>query len=206
MRNTFVPMAALRWDGHQLHTNYTRDYIKGAPNVGSGQELAPHEEQQLFSYYHISEHGSPAGTPGRQEASGRHTGPAGNEPGSQDVVRHEEELTVGKVRRPSELVRLRKTVESEPVRQDVTLQHEEVRVVREPLEPGQRAAPADIGAGEQQVVLEHEEPVVQKTAVPKERLRLEKTTSEDEVAVEEQVRKERIEFERENQDRGPQQR
>jgi hypothetical protein len=45
------------------------------------------------------------------------------------------------------------------------------------------------------VVLHEEEPVVEKRAVPKDRVRLEKDTVTDEREVTEQVRKERIESE-----------
>jgi stress response protein YsnF len=191
MSKSFVPMGALRPDGHQLRSSYTKEHIKGAPNVDSGQELSEQEEERLFSYYGIPRHDS---TDRR--------GPMAGQSGPDEMVRREEELIVGKVRRPSELVRMRKTVETEPVQSSVEVEREEARVIREPIRPDQQAAAGQIETGEQEMMLEREEPVVRKEAVPKERLRLEKTVHREEVPIEEQVRKERVDFEREDEGEG----
>jgi stress response protein YsnF len=53
----------------------------------------------------------------------------------------------------------------------------------------------EISEAEHEVVLHEEEPVVEKRAVPKERVRLEKDTVTDEREISEDVRKERIDTE-----------
>ena len=76
------------------------------------------------------------------------------------------------------------------------MQREEVRVEREPITDANRddaLAGPDISEEEHEVVLHAEEPVVEKRAVPKERVRLETDTVTDEETVSEKVRKERIE-------------
>jgi stress response protein YsnF len=76
------------------------------------------------------------------------------------------------------------------------VQREEVRLEREPITEGNRdeaLSGPDISEAEHEVVLHEERPVVDKEAVPVERVRLDKETVTDEVTVDEQVRKERIE-------------
>jgi uncharacterized protein (TIGR02271 family) len=92
-------------------------------------------------------------------------------------------------------VRLRKYVTTEQVTKTVPVQREHVRVEREPVTDANRdqaMAGPDISEGEHEVVLTEEEPVVEKRAVPKERVRLAKDTVTDEETVSEDVRKERI--------------
>jgi uncharacterized protein (TIGR02271 family) len=80
----------------------------------------------------------------------------------------------------------------------VPVQREEVRVEREPITEANADAALsgpEISEEEHEVVLHEEEPVVEKRAVPKERVRLSKETVADEAQVSEQVRKEQIETE-----------
>ena len=75
---------------------------------------------------------------------------------------------------------------------------EEVRLEREPITDANRGdalSGPDISEAEHTVTLHEERPVVDKEAVPVERVRLEKDTVTDDVAVNEEVRKERVETE-----------
>ncbi len=75
------------------------------------------------------------------------------------------------------------------------MQREEVRVEREPITDANRDEALDgptISEEEHEVVLHAEEPVVEKRAVPKERVRLDTETVTDEREISEEVRKERI--------------
>ena len=115
------------------------------------------------------------------------------------MTRSEEELRVGKTSRESGRARLRKYVVTEQVEQTVPVQREEVRVEREPITDANvgdaKSGPA-ISEEEHEVVLhEEEEVVVEKRAVPKERVRLDKDTVTEGQTVSEQVRKEQIEAE-----------
>ena len=78
----------------------------------------------------------------------------------------------------------------------VPVQREEVRVEREPITDANIDNATDgpaISEEEHEVTLHAEEPVVEKRAVPKERVRLEKDTVTDEQTVTDEVRKEQIE-------------
>jgi uncharacterized protein (TIGR02271 family) len=80
----------------------------------------------------------------------------------------------------------------------VPVRHEEVRVEREPITESNRDAALDgpgISEEEHEVILHEEQPVVEKRAVPKERVRLDTETVTEERQVSEQVRKEQIETE-----------
>jgi uncharacterized protein (TIGR02271 family) len=112
------------------------------------------------------------------------------------MTRSEEELRVGTARRESGRARLRKYVVTEEVTQTVPVQREEVRIEREPITDANADRALDrpeISEEEHEVVLHDEEPVIEKRAVPKERVRMDKDTRTEDAQVSEEVRKERIE-------------
>ena len=112
------------------------------------------------------------------------------------MTRSEEELSVGTREVETGRARLRKYVVTEEVTKTVPVQREEVRIEREPITDANRdeaLAGGDITDEEHEVTLHAEEAVVDKQAVPKERVRLETDTVTDEQQVTEEVRKERIE-------------
>jgi uncharacterized protein (TIGR02271 family) len=125
------------------------------------------------------------------------TAATGGRPGGEDAMtRSEEELRVGTTERERGRVRLKKWVETEPVRESVPLRREEARVEREPITDenvDQAMSGPEISEDEHEVTLREEEPVVEKRTVPKERVRLDKDVETGEEQVSEQVRKERIE-------------
>ena len=111
------------------------------------------------------------------------------------MTRSEEELRVGTREPESGRVRLRKYVVTEEVQQTVPVRREEVRVEREPITDAnvdQATTGPEISEEEHEVVLHQEEPVVEKRAVPKERVRLDKDTITEEEQISEEVRKEQI--------------
>ncbi len=168
------------------------------------------EEVELFRHYGIdyTEEGSVTAAGGHASAGGAGAGaPAGREPAGQDVsgpetddvmTRSEEELHVGKDERERGRARLRKYVVTEEVQQTVPVWREEVRLEREPITDAnveQATEGPAISEEEHEVVLYEEEPVVEKRAVPKERVRMIKDTVTDEEQISEEVRKEEIEAE-----------
>ncbi len=225
LKKTFVPMSVLQPDGDNLRAPYSKDQINSAPNVGDDEGATPEQEARLFEHYGIpySESGTvSAKSEGQAEAARtlaaqrteteyRDASPEAVDAGtgadrlaeaSEGVQRHEEELRISKVRRPSELVRLHKWVETEPVSTSVELEHEEARIVREPVSESEAGGHRQISdEGELEIKLEREEPVVEKQVVPKERVRLEKDLKTEEQTVEGEVRKERVDVER-DQERG----
>jgi uncharacterized protein (TIGR02271 family) len=107
----------------------------------------------------------------------------------------EERLNVGTQSRETGRARLRKYVVTENVQQTVPVQREEVRVEREPITDaniGDATSGPAISEEEHEVVLHEERPVVEKEAVPVERVRLDTETVTDEVTVSDEVRKEQI--------------
>jgi uncharacterized protein (TIGR02271 family) len=114
----------------------------------------------------------------------------------QAMTRSEEQLRVGTQQTEAGRARLRKYVVTENVTQTVPVSHEEVRVEREPITDANRPAAHDgpaISEEEHEVVLHAEQPVVQKEAVPVERVKLDTETVTEQQQVSEQVRKEQIE-------------
>ncbi|WP_104116509.1 DUF2382 domain-containing protein [Arthrobacter sp. B1805] len=113
------------------------------------------------------------------------------------MTRSEEQLHVGTERREAGRARLRKYVVSENVTQTVPVSHEEVRVEREPITDANRGDAYDgpaISEEEHEVTLHAERPVVEKEAVPVERVRLDKETVTTNETVSGEVRKEEIEI------------
>ena len=107
----------------------------------------------------------------------------------------EERVEVGTQKREAGRARLRKYVVTENVTQTVPVQREEVRLEREPITEANRGAAEsgpEISEEEHEVVLHEERPVVEKEAVPVERVRLDTETVTDDVTVNEEVRKEKV--------------
>lgn len=110
------------------------------------------------------------------------------------VVRHEEQLHVGKEREQTGRARLRKYVVTDHETVDVPVEREEVRVERTPLS-GTEATTGTIGEEDVEVTLHEERPVVAKETVGVEKIELEKETVRDTERVEADVRKEQVEVE-----------
>jgi uncharacterized protein (TIGR02271 family) len=107
----------------------------------------------------------------------------------------EERVNVGTEARETGRARLRKYVVTENVTQTVPVQREEVRLEREPITDenvGDATSGPDFTEAEHEVTLTEERPVVEKEAVPVERVRLATDTVTDEATVSEDVRKEAI--------------
>ena len=115
--------------------------------------------------------------------------------GDDAMTRSEERLNVDTQAQETGRARLRKYVTTENVTQTVPVQREEVRLEREPITDenvGDATSGPDFTESEHEVTLREERPVVEKEAVPVERVRLAKDTVTDEATVSEDVRKEEI--------------
>jgi uncharacterized protein (TIGR02271 family) len=196
-RSTLVPLATASPHGDDLAVPYDKDFVKDAPNVDIDEELSQDDERVLAEYYSLryseerSSSGLPEGSPGGR---GRSTGA-----GDAAMTRSEEEVRIETARRPSELVRLKKHVVTEQQQVTVPVQHEEVRVERTPIADAGAAQGVsdDISEDQEEMVLQEEVVDVSKRVVPKERVRLEKDLVTEDQTVSEEVRKERIDVERE---------
>ncbi|HWU06924.1 MAG TPA: PRC and DUF2382 domain-containing protein [Streptomyces sp.] len=118
--------------------------------------------------------------------------------GREDMIRSEEQLQVGTEEYESGKARLHKYVVTENVTRTVPVSHEEVRVVREPVQPGEKVRGTkgtnELGEQDVEVTLHAERATVRKEAVPVERVHLEtsKVTEQKEVSAE--IRKEKIDY------------
>jgi uncharacterized protein (TIGR02271 family) len=109
------------------------------------------------------------------------------------LTRSEEQLHVGTEKVQTGRARLRKVVVTEQQTVTIPVSREEVRLVREPIAPGD-TVDATIGEAAAEVVLTEERVVVSKETVPVERVRLGTVTITEQQEVTEAVRKEKIEF------------
>jgi uncharacterized protein (TIGR02271 family) len=205
-KSSFVPLAQASGSGDQVQVPYEKQLVKDAPRVDTDQHLSEAEEQQLWRHYGLDyDSGYTTDTADRDRdgvyddvqdsAVGRDTsGPTTDDA----MTRSEEELRVGTETRERGRARLRKYVTTEQQTVTVPVQREEVRVEREPITEANidaaTSGPA-ISEEEHEVTLREEEVVVDKRAVPRERVRLDTETVTDERQVSEEVRKEQIEVE-----------
>jgi uncharacterized protein (TIGR02271 family) len=133
---------------------------------------------------------------GRFEVDDRFTG----ERDEASVTRSKEELRVGTDVAEAGRVRLRKTVESQPVTEAVDLQRETARIER--VSVGLPAASGAISEAVVEIPLHAERPVVVKRAVAKERIALTKDLGTAEQEVVEEVRREPIEVDEDTRGTG----
>jgi len=188
-KKTFVPIRGASPTGEDLEVPVTKDQVKDAPSIDPDQELSEQDEQRLFEHY-----GVPYTTEGSTTARDAGRGAVETGGGEDAMTRSEEELRVGTAKQERGRVRLRKYVVTEQVQTTVPVRREEVRVEREPITDENRdraVGGSEITEAEHEITLHEEVPVVEKRTVPKERIRLEKDTVEDEHEVSEEVRKER---------------
>ena len=221
-KTTFVPVGDASLSGDDVSVPYTKDQVKDAPSVDPDGELSAEEEDRLYAHYGIGGGQAAADTeiddrtatgtsaPGAvvggfetgrdtTDVDSGTTGAVGRDtsgPTTDDAMtRSEERLAVGTQTREAGRARLRKYVVEEDVTETVPVSREEVRVEREPITEGNRGQAYDgpaISEEEHEVVLHEERPVVEKEAVPVERVRLGTETVTEERTVNETVRKEEI--------------
>ncbi|MBN1094322.1 PRC and DUF2382 domain-containing protein [Blastococcus sp. TML/M2B] len=194
-------------DGHlspQEEQELYRYYGMGAGGTGTettGREhLAGTESTTGMAMEDTSgRHMAGTGTVGTDRDTNRH-GTVGHDtsgPTTDDAMtRSEERMTVGTTREEVGRARLRKYVVTENVTESVPVTREEVRVEREPITDANAGRAMDgpaISEEEHEVTLHAERAVVEKEAVPVERVRLDKETVTEQEQVSADLRKEEIE-------------
>jgi uncharacterized protein (TIGR02271 family) len=189
-KRVLVPVQGAQVAEDGLFVAYAKQQVKDSPDI-EGDEISQECEADLAAHYGVgyserrSDTGLPEGAPAGKPTSGRDEDRA--------VTRSEEEIEVGK--RPVEAgtARLRKWVETEPVALDVELKREVARVTREQID--EPVGDHEFSEDEIEVPLHAEKPVVQKQAVAKERVGLEKDVKTDTQTVKDELKKERVEVE-----------
>ncbi|TKJ22875.1 PRC and DUF2382 domain-containing protein [Blastococcus sp. CCUG 61487] len=220
-KESFVPIRDAEMTDDGLRVPVSKDRVKDAPKIDTDGHLSPHEEDELYRYYGMGTgtsnrmsgmeledtSGTGMATAGtsRDTTMGTDTnrhGTVGHDtsgPTTDDAMtRSEERLDVGTRRVETGRARLRKYVVTENVTESVPVSREEVVVEREPITDANAGAAMDgpaISEEEHEVTLHAERPIVEKEAVPVERVRLDKATVTDEERVSADLRKEEIELE-----------
>jgi uncharacterized protein (TIGR02271 family) len=200
-KESFAPLYNSRIDGDQLVLAVSKQLVKDAPQPDLGAEghLPGDEVEALYQHYAgylAPEPQAGPGTSDRYQGTDAAVGRGTSGSATDDAMtRSEERLQVGTESVEAGRARLRKYVVTEQVTTTVPVSHEEVRVEREPITDANRDAAlsgGDLTEDEHEVLLHAEQPVVQKEAVPVERVRLGKETVTEQQEVSEQVRKEQI--------------
>ncbi|MDK3255304.1 PRC and DUF2382 domain-containing protein [Blastococcus capsensis] len=215
-KESFVPIRDADLTNDGVRVAVTKDRVKDAPKIDTDGHLSPAEEQELYRYYGLGTGMATETTAGRTETTDaarmtettdtarmtETTGTVGHDTSGPTtdnaMTRSEERLNVGTRSEETGRARLRKYVVSENVTETVPVTREEVRVEREPITDANVGNALDgpaISEEEHEVTLHAERPVVEKEAVPVERVRLDKTTVTDQEQVSADVRKEEIETE-----------
>jgi len=199
---SFVPLDAATVDGDTIRVPYDKDRIKGAPHNEAGVPLTESDEQELYSYYGVGggqtyATATQSGTSGTDAefapGTAQTAGTAQTGEGADYLTRSEEQLHVGTEKVETGRARLRKYVVTEDQTVTVPVSHEEVRLVREPVQPGDTTE-STIEEAAADVTLTEERVVVNKETVPVEKVSLGTETVTEQQDVTEAVRKEEIEL------------
>jgi uncharacterized protein (TIGR02271 family) len=200
-KESFVPIRDADLTGDGLRVPVSKDAVKDAPTIDTEGHLSPQEEEALYRYYGMSgsQSARTSGQTADETTDTNQHGTRGRDtsgPTTDDAMTlSEERLNVGTERVETGRARLRKYVVTENVTTTVPVTREEVRVEREPITDANIGDAMDgpaISEEEHEVTLHAERPVVEKEAVPVERVRLDTQTVTDQQQVSDTVRKERV--------------
>jgi uncharacterized protein (TIGR02271 family) len=220
----FVPVSAGELTAEGLRVPFDSRKVMAGPNIDAGQHMSATQAEEIRKYYGLavpaqeapSREGRSREAPSRQAPSyqvpsrqtpsypapSRQPAPYGPRarPTEQDwLVRQEERLHVDKETVETGRIRLHKYVDVEPVQETVRTFHDEFDIERTTVTAQDRNS-GDIAEDEQEIILYEERPVPRKEIVPVERIRLRTKRIEEDSIVRDELRRERIEVEPE-QDR-----
>lgn len=207
MSESFVPLDDAALDGDELRVRFAKDKVKDAPRIDAGDELSDPQQDQIWDYYfgQTRHTAGREGQPGKGQAAGVDQGTRqGDSHSDEAMTRSEERLHVGKETVPTGRARLRKHVVTEQQNVTVPVQHEEVRVEREPITDAnidEAVSGQDLADDEHDVTLHEERVSVDKETVPVEQVRLDKERVTEQENVSEELAHEEIDLENENPDR-----
>jgi uncharacterized protein (TIGR02271 family) len=213
---SFVPLASATVSGNDITVPYTKDVVKDAPHSADKDgHLSVEEEGDLYRHYGLEDtttsqapydqpvydQDATTGTAGYTETeTGRTTEGHDTSGANTDdaITRSEEQLYVGTRQTEAGKARLRKYIVTEQETRTVPVSHEEVTITREPITDanvGDALSGGDLTEEEHEVTLHEDKVVVNKEAVPVERIKLGTETVTEDQTVTEDVRKEQVEFE-----------
>jgi uncharacterized protein (TIGR02271 family) len=187
----FVPLGSSQVTRDGLSVPYDTQKIMGGPNIDAGQHMSAAQADELSRYYGLA-------VPTQQTQQMQQTQPSRGRLTDEDwLVRQEERLQVGKEMLETGRVRIHRYVDVEPIEQAIHVYHEEYDIERMPVNADERTH--DFAEAEQEIVLHEERAVLRKELVPVERVRLIARRVEEDKSVRDEIRRERIEIEPEQQ-------
>lgn len=207
----FVPLGSSQVTADGLSVPFDSQKIMSGPDIDAGQHMSAAQAEELSRYYGLTiptqqPRGKLAEDSGEMAASQPGTGqmpageqmPAGDQAGSDWLIRQEEQIQVGKEMLETGRVRLHKYVDVESIEQPVHLYREEFEIERIPIS-GDEKVSGNISEGVQEIVLHEERAVLRKELVPVERVRLRTKQVQQDTTVRDEIRRERIEVEPDQQ-------
>jgi uncharacterized protein (TIGR02271 family) len=209
----FVPLGSSQVTADGLSVPFDSQKIMSGPDIDAGQHMSASQAEELSKYYGLTvptqqprgklaeDSGEMAGTqPTSQQGTQPGTGqmPAGDQAGSDWMIRQEEQIQVGKEMMETGRVRLHKYVDVESIEQPVHLYREEFDIERIPIGADERVS-GNISEGVQEIVLHEERAILRKQLVPVERVRLRTRQVQQDSTVRDEIRRERIEVEPDQQ-------
>jgi uncharacterized protein (TIGR02271 family) len=210
----FVPLGSSQVTPDGLSVPFESQKILSGPDIDAGQHMSAAQAEELSRYY-----GLIVPTQQSRERLAEETGeqqqvtsqmpvgeqmPAGEEmpgeeaAGSDWLIRQEERIQVGKEMLETGRVRLHKYVDTESIEQPVHLYREDFEIERIPIS-GDEPISGTLEEGVQEIVLHEERVVLRKEMVPVERVRLVTKRTATDSTVRDEVRRERIEVEPDQQ-------
>lgn len=189
MRESFVPIQQAHVAGGAITVPVAKEQVKDAPSVHtSGDHMSDEEQDALYRHYGMIP----------RAKTGEHDRLGGRSSDAAEVTLSEEKLDVGARDVETGRVRLVKHTVTEQRDVTVPVTHEEVRVVREPVEGNASGTGRAFADDQAEVTLHREEPVVRKRTEAVERVRLEKDAVTEQKDIKGEIRKERVEVQRDD--------
>jgi uncharacterized protein (TIGR02271 family) len=215
----FVPLAGGQVTKNGLSVPFETQKILGGPSIDAGQHMSAAQAEELSRYYGLASIPG-QGQPGQQTqqmqqqqmqtqpqqplqsqqpAQQRQQQPMQTQATGDDwILRQEERVDVNREMFETGHVRLHKYVDVEPIEQTVHVFHEEYDVERVPI-TGQDRVSGSLGEAQQELILHEERIVMRKELVPVERVRLVARRVEEDRTFRDEIRRERIEIEPDQQ-------
>ena len=196
-KDRFAPLHGSSFSGDDLVLPFDKTVVKDSPEVNDTDHLDADESDALYRYYqqYLGDTGTyeTGDTDTEYVAGDAKDRPVATGDNQGYMTRSEEQLHVGTERVAAGRAGLRKFVVTEQQTVTVPVSHDEVKVVREPLQPGDSIDGATIGEDSIEVQLMEDNVLVNKDVVGVEKVKLatEQVTEQREVT--ESVRKEQVE-------------
>jgi uncharacterized protein (TIGR02271 family) len=203
----FVPLGSSQVTPDGLSVPFDSQKILSGPDIEAGQHMSAAQAEELSRYYGLIVPAQQPRGPLAEETEQRQVSEqmrAGEQlqgeeaRGSDWLIRQEERIQVGKEMLETGRVRLHKYVDTESIEQPVHLFREDFEIERIPIS-GDESVSGALEEGVQEIVLHEERVVLRKEMVPVERVRLRTRQVATDSTVRDEIRRERIEVEPDQQ-------